>query len=121
MLGKLPEEFQVRASSWDAVESMKGSKLYSETEKRLSGFAQTMCKNIIKDNSSPVPIVDNLLAHCVKTTKNMREFSEANQSKPVPKDYKEYPGMGKFWECLGFRVLGKMDHATVVVFKINFD
>ena len=105
-LGKLPKDFQVRVSSWDKMEELKGSKEYVQTETRMSDFAQNMCENVVNGENEPEKIVEKLLQYCVDTTKSSREWSEANPNSKLPKDYVQFPG--------------KMDHATVIACKINF-
>lgn len=64
-----------------------------------------MEKLLSEIDPQPRNIAKMLVAHAYKTTRNAREFVEANSEKPVPQDYQLYPGV--------------MDHATCLVFQVG--
>ena len=58
----------------------------------------------ISEKIVPSSIVNKLLDHCTKLTKNGREWLESNPGKRMPFDYVKYPGKMDHTTCLAFQV-----------------
>ena len=106
----------MKNNDWKSLEDLKDDKIYEEADKIKSLFIVKFLNLLIgaSNNKSqrnlffkrnflefsnflffclvPGPIVQKLLEHCQRVTKNSRDFLENNPGKRLPSDYSKYPG-----------------------------
>ncbi|KAN0039978.1 hypothetical protein ACTA71_011860 [Dictyostelium dimigraforme] len=102
MLGKTPDEVNIDAKGWEDLH--QDDLLRAKTQFMKSLLEEMIFKNP-DEKISPTDITNKIIDHCSTVTKNAREFMQEFPNKKQPNDYREYPG--------------KMDHTTVVAYKIG--
>jgi len=98
-LGKSPTEINLTKEKWEDIDPV-------EAEEARDSYRQNFVTKFIEQNNfEPQAIVADILNFCQKTTQSSRDFMISNYGKKLPADYVLYPG--------------KMDHTTVVIFKVG--
>lgn len=114
-MGKTPKDLAItlKDNDWSELDKVKNTPLYEEAEKIKNMFAMKFLTAMVggpksinqQSKTTCSSIVNKLTNNCLTMTKASRDFMENNPQKKLPKDFKQYPG--------------KMDHSTVIAFKIG--
>eukprot|EP01112_Ceratiomyxa_fruticulosa_P016243 TRINITY_DN4877_c0_g1_i2.p1 TRINITY_DN4877_c0_g1~~TRINITY_DN4877_c0_g1_i2.p1 ORF type:complete len:582 (+),score=124.48 TRINITY_DN4877_c0_g1_i2:1929-3674(+) len=105
-LGKLPQdmpkEFNLcqgkEGVQWEDVDA--GKAIASK-----NAYTTQFVEKLLDGVENPKEISNRLIEHCVQVTKKSRDYMESNNGKRIPDNYVDYPG--------------KMDHTTVLAFKVG--
>ncbi|KYQ92378.1 protein phosphatase 2C-related protein [Tieghemostelium lacteum] len=100
-MGLLPKDLSISGyENWSDIESLKAQ---DAKAKYTSSFLKQ--KLFEGGEINPKFITERIMNHCTEITKSSREFMENNPNKPLPDNMKEYKG--------------KMDHCTVLSFRVG--
>ncbi|KAM9964979.1 hypothetical protein ACTFIW_004776 [Dictyostelium discoideum] len=101
-LGKTPndmsKEFNLNGEKWTDVD-------FSKALVAKNAFTASLLETLAADSTDPNEISNRILEHCWNTTVASRFFMENNAGKRLPEDYSKYPG--------------KMDHTSIICFKVG--
>ncbi|KAN0037096.1 hypothetical protein ACTFIV_002428 [Dictyostelium citrinum] len=101
-LGKTPndmsKEFNLNGEKWTDVD-------FSKAQVAKNAFTASLLETLAADSTDPCEISNRILEHCWNTTVASRFFMENNAGKRLPEDYSRYPG--------------KMDHTSIICFKVG--
>jgi hypothetical protein len=93
-LGKTPKELNLKLNDWKELDNLQKEPIYEEAEKIKESFVLKFLSFFLGGEQDPSPetVGQKLIDHCVRITKNSRDWMENNYGKKLPSDYQKYPG-----------------------------
>jgi len=114
MLGKMPREFGLPYDTWEESEMMNVAAAFDAKAKFATRYIRDLILPRNPDENfrvTPEMVTDKLVQHCIRTTKDSRDFMEQNPGTKQPEDYRKYPGKMDHTTCVSYRI-GSFNHSA---------